>query len=88
MDSDKGFEEGKPQPPSNVTRLARSFKRQCSDYSVQIINYQSGVGTGSTWADAFTGGAFGNGVAEVCVASECLDFNFLTLPARLSLTGS
>lgn len=68
MDSDKGFQEGKPQPPSNVTRLARSFKRQCSDYSVQIINYQSGVGTGSTWADAFTGGAFGNGVAEVCLA--------------------
>lgn len=65
MNSDKGWEKGKPQPPSNVTRLARSFNRGCSDGSVQVINYQSGVGTGSTMADAFSGGAFGNGVAEV-----------------------
>lgn len=65
MNSDKGFEKGRPQPPSNVTRLARSFKRGCSDGMVQILNYQSGVGTGSTMADAFSGGAFGNGVAEV-----------------------
>ncbi|KAG8156665.1 hypothetical protein KVR01_013456 [Diaporthe batatas] len=64
MNSDKGWEKGKPQPPSNVTRLARSFNRGCSDGSVQVINYQSGVGTGSTMADAFSGGAFGNGVAE------------------------
>lgn len=67
MNSDKGWEKGKPQPPSNVTRLARSFNRNCSDGSVQVINYQSGVGTGSTMADAFSGGAFGNGVAEVRV---------------------
>lgn len=65
MNSDKGWEKGKPQPPSNVTRLARSFNRGCLDGSVQVINYQSGVGTGSTMADAFSGGAFGNGVAEV-----------------------
>lgn len=65
MNSDKGFEKGRPQPPSNVTRLARSFKRNCSDGTVQIVNYQSGVGTGSTVSDAFSGGAFGNGVAEV-----------------------
>lgn len=65
MNSDKGFEKGRPQPPSNVTRLARSFKRGCSDGMVQIVNYQSGVGTGSTMADSFSGGAFGNGVAEV-----------------------
>ncbi|KAF3769840.1 hypothetical protein M406DRAFT_246745 [Cryphonectria parasitica EP155] len=64
MNSDKGFEKGRPQPPSNVTRLARSFNRNCSDGSVQVIYYQSGVGTGSTMADAFTGGAFGTGVAE------------------------
>ncbi|POS80138.1 hypothetical protein DHEL01_v201474 [Diaporthe helianthi] len=64
MNSDKGWEKGKPQPQSNVTRLARSFNRGCSDGSVQVINYQSGVGTGSTMADAFSGGAFGNGVAE------------------------
>lgn len=67
MNSDKGWEKGKPQPPSNVTRLARSFNRGCSDGSVQVINYQSGVGTGSTMADAFSGGAFRNGVAEVSV---------------------
>lgn len=67
MNSDKGWEKGKPQPPSNVTRLARSFNRGCLDGSVQVINYQSGVGTGSTMADAFSGGAFGNGVAEVRV---------------------
>jgi hypothetical protein len=65
MNSDKGWEKGKPQPASNVTRLARSFNRGCSDGSVQVINYQSGVGTGSTMSDAFSGGAFGNGVAEV-----------------------
>lgn len=65
MNSDKGFEKGRPQPPSNVTRLARSFKRGCSDGAVQIVNYQSGVGTGSTMSDALSGGAFGNGVAEV-----------------------
>ncbi|KAH8752519.1 hypothetical protein F5883DRAFT_433100 [Diaporthe sp. PMI_573] len=64
MNSDKGWEKGKPQPASNVTRLARSFNRGCSDGSVQVINYQSGVGTGSTMSDAFSGGAFGNGVAE------------------------
>jgi hypothetical protein len=63
MNSDKGYEKGKPQNPSNVTRLARSFKRGCTDGSVQVINYQSGVGTGSS--DAVSGGAFGSGIAEV-----------------------
>ncbi|KUI64818.1 hypothetical protein VM1G_00297 [Cytospora mali] len=62
MNSDKGYEKGKPQPPSNVTRLARSFKRGCSDGTVQVINYQSGVGTGGS--DAVSGGAFGSGIAE------------------------
>lgn len=63
MNSDKGYEKGKPQNPSNVTRLARSFKRGCDDGSVQVINYQSGVGTGGS--DAVSGGAFGSGIAEV-----------------------
>lgn len=63
MNSDKGWDKGKPQPPSNVTRLARSFKRGCSDGNVQIVNYQSGVGTGEK--DAVAGGAFGGGIAEV-----------------------
>ncbi|ROW12555.1 hypothetical protein VMCG_00427 [Cytospora schulzeri] len=62
MNSDKGYEKGKPQNPSNVTRLARSFKRGCDDGSVQVINYQSGVGTGGS--DAVSGGAFGSGIAE------------------------
>lgn len=72
MNSDKGFEKGKPQPPSNVTRLARSFKRGCSDGSVQVVNYQSGVGTGSTLSDSFSGGAFGKGIAEVSTSPRSI----------------
>lgn len=52
------------QTPSNVTRLSRALKRQCKDGRVQIIEYQNGVGTGSTVADAITGGAFGKGIAD------------------------
>ena len=54
-----------PQPPSNVTRIARSLRRQCTDGTVQIIEYQSGVGSDGSWLDSFTGGAFGKGVSEV-----------------------
>ncbi len=56
---------GKAQTPSNVTRIARSLRRQCRDGTIQIIEYQSGVGTGTTLSDMLTGGAFGLGVAEV-----------------------
>lgn len=50
--------------PSNVTRISRLFSLACDDGSVQIVNYQSGVGTGSNTADTLLGGAFGIGVAE------------------------
>jgi hypothetical protein len=69
---DTGYEKpsifnpvGRFQTPSNVTRISRSLKRTCGDGTLQVIEYQSGVGTGSTLADVLTGGAFGRGIAEV-----------------------
>ncbi len=53
------------QVPSNVTRIARAFAHVCQDNTVQIINYQCGVGTGGTLSDIYTGGALGKGIAEV-----------------------
>ncbi|KAI5465661.1 hypothetical protein BGZ63DRAFT_348553 [Mariannaea sp. PMI_226] len=71
MDSDNGYQkkgilnsEGTLQVPSNVTRISRCFKRRCSDGKLQIIDYQSGVGTGSNTLDSITGGAFGLGLSE------------------------
>ncbi|KAF7542678.1 hypothetical protein G7Z17_g11371 [Cylindrodendrum hubeiense] len=71
MNSDNGYEEpgllqsrGTLQVPSNVTRLSRCFKRRCSDGKLQIISYESGVGTGSNAIDSITGGAFGLGLSE------------------------
>ncbi|KAH6998621.1 hypothetical protein BKA56DRAFT_626946 [Ilyonectria sp. MPI-CAGE-AT-0026] len=71
MDSDNGYEEpgllrseGTLQVPSNVTRISRCFKRRCSDGKLQIISYESGVGTGSNTLDSITGGAFGLGLSE------------------------
>ncbi|PKS11922.1 hypothetical protein jhhlp_001217 [Lomentospora prolificans] len=68
MNSDKGAEERfghtTLQVPSNVTRISRSFKRLCDDGVMQIINYESGVGTGSNMLDSVTGGAFGSGLSE------------------------
>ncbi|RDA83055.1 hypothetical protein CP532_3858 [Ophiocordyceps camponoti-leonardi (nom. inval.)] len=52
------------QVPSNVTRISRCFKRRCSDGTLQIIYYESGVGSGSNVLDSITGGAFGVGLAE------------------------
>ncbi|PHH84150.1 hypothetical protein CDD83_2401 [Cordyceps sp. RAO-2017] len=52
------------QVPSNVTRISRCFKRRCADGTLQIINYESGVGSGSNVLDSITGGAFGVGLAE------------------------
>ena len=49
------------EPPSNVTRLARGLRRNCSDGTHQIISYFAGVGTANT-IDQFTGGAFGMGL--------------------------
>lgn len=72
MNSDYGFVKpglfhlkGFLQVPSNVTRISRCFKRRCSDGTIQIINYESGVGTSDNFFDNVTGGAFGFGLAEV-----------------------
>lgn len=72
MDSDNGYEKpslfnpkGTLQVPSNVTRISRCMKRRCSDGKLQIISYESGVGTGSNTLDTITGGAFGLGLSEV-----------------------
>lgn len=72
MNSDYGFVKpglfsgsGGLQVPSNVTRISRCFRRKCADGTLQIINYESGVGSGSNMLDSVTGGAFGVGLAEV-----------------------
>ncbi|KAK5990127.1 hypothetical protein PT974_08393 [Cladobotryum mycophilum] len=71
MNSDNGYVEpslSNPQAtlqvPSNVTRICRCFKRRCSDGTLQIMSYESGVGTGSNAIDTITGGAFGLGLSE------------------------
>lgn len=71
MNSDYGYVKpgllngkGGLQVPSNVTRISRCFKRRCGDGTLQIINYESGVGSGSNMLDSVTGGAFGVGLAE------------------------
>ncbi|KAK4069901.1 uncharacterized protein Triagg1_6696 [Trichoderma aggressivum f. europaeum] len=71
MNSDNGYVEptlehpqGTLQVPSNVTRISRCFKRRCDDGTLQIISYESGVGTGSNAIDTLTGGAFGLGLSE------------------------
>lgn len=72
MNSDYGFarsrlfgKKGTLQIPSNVTRISRCFKRRCADGTLQIISYESGVGSGSNALDSITGGAFGAGLGEV-----------------------
>lgn len=77
MNSDNGYEKpslfnpkGTLQVPSNVTRISRCFKRRCSDGKVQVISYESGVGTGSNAIDSLTGGAFGLGLTEVSISKE------------------
>ncbi|KAI0380921.1 hypothetical protein F5Y04DRAFT_281267 [Hypomontagnella monticulosa] len=52
------------QIPSNVTRISRAFKRDCSDGTFQIVYYHSGVGTGPGSLAKLLGGAFGIGIAE------------------------
>lgn len=71
MDSDKGYAKpnkqhplGGLQSPSNVTRISRCFKRRCSDGTLQVMSYESGVGTGGA-IDTLTGGLFGQGLSEV-----------------------
>jgi len=55
---------GKLQTPSNVTRLSRSLRHICTDGTMQVIEYHSGVGTGDTWSEVVSGGAFGLGISE------------------------
>ncbi|KAK4190350.1 hypothetical protein QBC35DRAFT_461086 [Podospora australis] len=55
---------GKKVVPSNVTRLSRSLRRNCTDGTLQIIKYHSGVGTGGSFTDIFSGGAVGLGISE------------------------
>ncbi|UKZ77713.1 hypothetical protein TrVFT333_005437 [Trichoderma virens FT-333] len=71
MNSDNGYEEptlehpqGMLQVPSNVTRISRCFRRRCNDGTLQVMFYESGVGTGSNAIDTLTGGAFGLGLSE------------------------
>lgn len=73
FDADSGYNKpsrknphGSLQVASNVTRISRCFRRRCSDGTLQIINYQSGVGTSSNTLDTLTGGIFGIGLEEVC----------------------
>lgn len=70
MNSDNGYNEPNLgdtptlQVPSNVTRISRCFKRRCQDGTLQVMTYESGVGTGSNIIDTLTGGAFGLGLSE------------------------
>ncbi|KAJ6781493.1 hypothetical protein PWT90_06309 [Aphanocladium album] len=70
FDSDDGFTKATRknaatvQVASNVTRISRCLKRRCSDGTLQIINYESGVGTGSNTVDTLTGGIFGLGLEQ------------------------
>lgn len=69
--SDKGYTNttllGKPsvQIPSNITRLARAFRKRCVRGIPQVTYYQAGVGTGPSMSDHLLGGGFGVGVAQV-----------------------
>jgi hypothetical protein len=58
------FKKGGLQIPSNVTRMSRSLKHTCRDGMIQIMNYQSGVGSSGSFFDVLTGGAFGVGISE------------------------
>lgn len=52
------------QIPSNVSRIARSFRRLCSDGTFQVIYYHAGVGSTSSRWSRIKGGAFGAGISE------------------------
>lgn len=80
MNRDYGFarshlfgKRGTLQVPSNVTRISRCFKRRCTDGTLQIISYESGVGSGGNSIDSITGGAFGAGLTEVSAPETTRD---------------
>lgn len=61
--------------PTNVVITAESVTPVARDGTVQIIHYDSGVGTGK--ADHWTGGVFGEGVLDkIVVAYTFLVFNY------------
>ena len=70
MDSDNGWVKGKggsagrPQNPSNVTRIARAIQDQDQDHHQQIVYYQAGIGTGIGLYDHLIGGGTGAGLSE------------------------
>ncbi|KAK4198184.1 hypothetical protein QBC40DRAFT_331910 [Triangularia verruculosa] len=71
MNSDTGYRKpsysnpvGKAVVPSNVTRLSRSLRRYCTDGTLQVTEYHSGIGSSGSLADVFSGGAFSLGVSE------------------------
>lgn len=85
LNSDNGYNEPTiehPLPtlqvPSNVTRISRCFKRRCNDGTLQVMAYESGVGTGSNAIDTFTGGAFGLGLSEAREEIHLLVFSSQT----------
>ena len=58
------FDAGRPQNPSNVTRLVRALKQEDSQGRAQIAYYQAGVGTSWSVADKFLGGGLAYGLSE------------------------
>jgi uncharacterized protein (DUF2235 family) len=79
MDSDDGYVKdsffGNPrlQIPSNVTRIGRAIKptttertNKKGEHIDQIVYYQAGVGTGTSYWDKYVGGAAGLGLSENC----------------------
>ncbi|KAG6986397.1 hypothetical protein G7Y79_00102g101510 [Physcia stellaris] len=73
MNSDNGFERqtylpwdtnGTLQTPSNVTRICRALLPESHDGTQQIIYYQAGIGTESTFWNHVVGGGTGAGLSE------------------------
>ncbi|KAK0748607.1 hypothetical protein B0T21DRAFT_380396 [Apiosordaria backusii] len=71
MNCDTGYRKssyrnpvGKAIVPSNVSRLSRSLRRSCTDGTLQVIEYHSGIGSSGSFADVLSGGAFSLGISE------------------------
>lgn len=70
MDRDNGWSKGKfgrpgkPQSPSNVTRIARAIMPEDEAKHPQIVYYQAGIGTGLGLYDQLLGGGTGMGLSE------------------------
>ncbi|KAK4505575.1 hypothetical protein PRZ48_003538 [Zasmidium cellare] len=70
MDRDNGWSKGafgqpgKPQSPSNVTRIARAILPDDEAKHPQIVYYQAGIGTGLGLYEQLLGGGTGVGLSE------------------------